>query len=88
MTLSLGCKGEVLLTRDLPAHARSAAVNPFDGTLWVGVDGELIRYDDEGRIKARWSGFRHPASIAFAASGIDLRTDLRCTLAFYTDLLC
>jgi DNA-binding beta-propeller fold protein YncE len=78
--------GEALFTQALPAHAETAAINPFDGMLWVGVKGELIRYSDDGNVVGWEPGFRHPGSIAFAQSGDDLLTEVRCTLAFYADL--
>jgi streptogramin lyase len=85
--VKLAADGRMLLTQALPSHALSAVVNPFDGTLWVGVDGELLRYDDEGNVLGRIGGLNQPVSLAFAPSGNDWLTRLRCTLILYQDPL-
>jgi hypothetical protein len=85
--VKLDSSGHILLTQTLPAHAHTAAINPFDGTLWVGVDGEVIRYYEDGSVAEREAGFNRPQSFAFAKSGNDLRTKIKCTLDFYSDML-
>jgi streptogramin lyase len=80
-------QGKLILTRALPAHVWTAAINPFDGILWVGVDGEMIRYADDGRVAGRETGFNRPQSIAFADAGNDFPTEIKCTLSYYLDLV-
>jgi DNA-binding beta-propeller fold protein YncE len=80
-------QGKLILTRALPAHVWTAAINPFDGMLWVGVDGEMIRYADDGRVAGRETGFNRPQSIAFADAGNDFPTEIKCTLSYYLDLV-
>ena len=85
--VKLDPQGNIILVQALPGHAHTAAINPFDGALWVGVDGEMIRYDDDGGVADRESGFTEPESIAFADRGNDLRAEIKCTYHFYADML-
>jgi DNA-binding beta-propeller fold protein YncE len=80
-------QGELILTQALPAHVLTAAINPFDGMLWVGMDGEMIRYYDDGSVAGREIGFNQPQSIAFAKTGNNFLTEIKCTLSFYPNLL-
>jgi hypothetical protein len=77
----------LILTQALPAHLWTAAINPLDGKLWVGVDGEMIRYADDGSVAGRETGFNQPQSIAFAKTGDDFQTEIRCALSYFLDLL-
>jgi hypothetical protein len=79
--------GQLILTQALSAHVWTAAINPFDGMLWVGVEGELIRYDDDGSMAGKETGFNQPQSMAFAKAGNDFLTEIKCTLSFYLNLL-
>jgi len=85
--LKFNPQGGLILTGPLPGHVWTAAINSFDGILWVGVDGEMIRYAENGSVAGRETGFHHPQSIAFAKAGNDFPTEIRCTLSYYLDLL-
>lgn len=55
---------------DNPPHI--AAVNPVDGTLWVGTDGAMLKLSDDGEILKKITGFTIPKSIAFIRSEDDI----------------
>ena len=77
--------GDIMLTLEVHSRAYMVGINPFDGTLWVGIDGEIIRYNDNEKILGRQPGFNQPQSIVFAESGNDLMTEIKCTFSFYSD---
>lgn len=77
--------GDILLTLDVHSRAYMVGINPFDGTLWAGIDEKLIRYDENGNILGSQPGFNKPQSIIFAKSKNDLSTEIKCTISFYVD---
>ena len=77
--------GDIILTLEIHSRAYMVGINPYDGTLWVGVDGKVIRYDDNGKVLGQQPGFNEPQSIAFAKNENDLVTEIECTISFYSD---
>jgi DNA-binding beta-propeller fold protein YncE len=77
--------GDIILTLEIHSRAYMVGINPYDGTLWAGVDGKVIRYDDNGKVLGERPGFNEPQSIAFAKNENDLLTEIKCTISFYSD---
>ena len=77
--------GDIILTLEIHSRAYMVGINPYDGTLWVGLDGKVIRYDDNGKVLGQQPGFNEPQSIAFAKNENDLVTEIECTISFYSD---
>lgn len=81
----LDSHADIILTLEIHSRAYMVGINPYDGTLWVGVDEKVIRYDDNGKVLGQQPGFNEPQSIAFAKNEKDLFTEIECTISFYSD---
>lgn len=80
--VQINSNGKVVRRVVLDAPPHVAAYNPFDGTLWVGMDGSMVRLYASGTIVEQVSGFTVPKSIAFAQND-DWISSMKCAFYFY-----
>lgn len=69
----------------LDAPPNVVGINPFSGSVWVGIDGAVLELSDEGEILQTFQGFTGPHSIAFVASVGSLEARLRLVRTCYED---
>jgi hypothetical protein len=55
-------------------------INPFDGTVWVGLDRAVLRLDKAGQTLSKQFGFTEPMSIAFYQAADGWRDKLSCVI--------
>lgn len=63
--VKIGTNGERILTLVLGSPPRLVGLNPADRSLWVGVDGALVKLSAKGKIRKTLTGYTRPVSIAF-----------------------
>lgn len=63
--VKIGANGERVVTLVLDSPPRLVGLNPADRSLWVGIDGALVKLSATGRIQKTLRGYTRPVSIAF-----------------------
>jgi len=74
--VKLSQEGTRIMTRvfDSPPHV--VGFNPSDRSVWVGIDGALVKMSDGGETLTVITGFTIPRSIAFYSTADNLVTNL------------
>lgn len=75
-TVKLGANGTRITTRVLDSPPHVVGFNPSDRTVWVGIDGALVKLSDKGETLAVITGFTKPNSLAFYSITDNLSTKL------------
>ena len=70
--------GEILVRIPLEERAHAVGINPFDGTVWVGLDRAILRLSKAGEVLSKQYGFTAPMSIAFYRGGNGLSSRFEC----------
>lgn len=73
----LDSDGKIIQRVILDKPPQIAVFNPLDGTVWVGIDGAMLKLSDKGEIVKTVTGFTIPKSIAFVQIPDDLMLRLK-----------